>query len=390
MNQRADVYKAGVKAAKLEAFDDRVEFKYLVSYLALGGPPVATTLPLSSEVVTRPPGSVPSYFAGLLPEGRRLSSIVEYLKTSPDDEMSVLLAVGSEAIGDVQVVPEGASPLAGHEVVDISTTLADLRFNDLLTTRPELVGIAGVQPKISSRVISLPARFRGGEFILKLNPPEFPKVVENEAYFLKLAKSCGLKSAKASIVTDSTGKTGILVRRFDRPNEGVQLAMEDSCQVLDRWPAQKYQITAEEAGRGLSAHCAADEVALLQFVEQVMFAILTGNGDAHAKNFSIVNDGNEWQLAPAYDVPSTVFYGDKTMALSIGGKKQPPGRRRLLDFCENLGTPRRTAERVLDRLLNGTAAMIEEIEAGALELDETRKLTGLKELRYRRKALMQR
>ena len=43
----------------------------------------------------------------LLPEGRRLGALRRAVKTSADDELSLLLAVGADAIGDVQVVPSG-------------------------------------------------------------------------------------------------------------------------------------------------------------------------------------------------------------------------------------------------------------------------------------------
>jgi serine/threonine-protein kinase HipA len=89
---------------------DGVEFRYLDEWIAAGGPPVATTLPGGPEAVRRPGGALPAYFTGLLPEGRRLGSLRRAVKTSADDELSLLLAVGADAIGDVQVVPAGVPP----------------------------------------------------------------------------------------------------------------------------------------------------------------------------------------------------------------------------------------------------------------------------------------
>ncbi|MFC5938550.1 HipA domain-containing protein [Corynebacterium choanae] len=48
---------------------------------------------------------------------------------------------------------------------------------------------------------------------------------------------------------------------------------------------------------------------------------MTGKGDLHAKNISILDDGaGRWNVAPMYDVISTVFYRDMTMALPIAGR----------------------------------------------------------------------
>lgn len=107
---QADVFKAGVLAATLTRSPGGVEFGYRSEYLAAGGPAVATTLPLTEQPVVTVAGAVPAFFAGLLPEGRRLSSLRRAVKTSADDELSLLLAVGSDAIGDVQVVPAGQEP----------------------------------------------------------------------------------------------------------------------------------------------------------------------------------------------------------------------------------------------------------------------------------------
>jgi len=38
-----------------------------------------------------PAGALPSYFSGLLPEGRRLGALRRAVKTSADDELSLLL-----------------------------------------------------------------------------------------------------------------------------------------------------------------------------------------------------------------------------------------------------------------------------------------------------------
>ena len=178
---QGDVYKRGELAACLRRTRDGVEFRYLPSYLAKGGPPVATMLPLTAEPRLTPAGAVPPYFVGLLPEGRRLAALRRAVKTSADDDLSLLLAVGADVVGDVQVLPGGVTPHEVTPAVEV-TDLTEVDFTELFARsvedKPDLVGIPGIQDKISARMITLPVAREGDRFILKLNPPEFPGLVE--------------------------------------------------------------------------------------------------------------------------------------------------------------------------------------------------------------------
>jgi len=94
--ERADVFKSGARAAILTRTDGGVQFRYLPDWISAGNPPVATTLPVTGDPVLRPGGVLPAYFTGLLPEGRRLGALRRAVKTSADDELTLLLAVGAD------------------------------------------------------------------------------------------------------------------------------------------------------------------------------------------------------------------------------------------------------------------------------------------------------
>lgn len=102
--------------------------------------------------------------------------------------------------------------------------------------------------------------------------------------------------------------------------------------------------------------CPARAVARRDVYRQLVFAWVTGNGDVHSKNISVLRgrDG-EWKVSPAYDLPSTVFYNDRTLALPLAGKLQGISRKRLLDFAVAIDLPEKTALRVLDQVVSGTA-----------------------------------
>ena len=388
----ADVYRAGHPAATLTRERDGVHFRYLPDFLNSGRPPVATTLPLREDDLVTPAGAVPSYFAGLLPEGRRLSGLRRAIKASADDELTLLCAVGSDTVGDVQVFASDEVPAVAEPLVDIGAS-AHLDFAPLLGefAPVDRVGLAGAQEKVSGRMISVPARRAGERFILKLNPPEYPHVVENEAFFLGLSRACGLPTVKSRLIHDQHGIPALLITRFDRVSRAgasAALPVEDGCQVLDRWPADKYSLSTEDVFTALARLCASELVAARDLFRQLCFALVTGNGDLHAKNVSVVgDDAGEWHIAPAYDLPSTAFYGDHSLALSIAGKRVGISRRRLLDFGEAIGLRRPAAARWLDQILTRTGELIPTIEAGILPFDAGITRTAVRQLRNNRRLL---
>ena len=369
----ADVYKQGRLAAQLVRGQGTVRFEYNLEYLSLGGRAVATTLPLREEPVVTARGAVPPYFAGLLPEGRRLSALRRAVKTSADDDLSLLLAIGLDPVGDVQIVPTGQHPTPPEPLIRVDKRFEEVTFSDIMEAAGVIdrVGFAGVQDKASARMISIPVGQAGKRFILKVDPPEFPHVVENEAYFIGRAALAHFPVVDARTVHDATGRPGLLVERFDRVNgpdgQPIALAVEDAGQVMGLYPADKYRISAEELVAALSSACAARALAARDIFRQLCFAWLTGNGDVHAKNISILaTPAGEWRISPAYDLPSTLPYRDHTLALAMLGRQDGLSRRSLLAFAEAVGVPARAAERTLEHALAATESIPDDLEAGAL------------------------
>jgi serine/threonine-protein kinase HipA len=381
----ADVYKAGVLAGTLHRLPDRTEFSYLPGYLDSGHPPVAWSLPLKTAAFIAPAAAVPAFFAGLLPEGRRLTALRRTVGTSADDEFSLLLAVGTDTIGDVQIVPEGDAPTATTTPVvvdDFSKVVFSDLFAQAIGQHPDRIALPGVQDKVSGQMLNMPVQGRSAGYILKLNPPEYPHLVENEYYFFQAAARTRLRLAQVELVHDQTGESGLLVHRFDRLHEDgtVQLlAAEDACQVLGRWPGDKYVIPTEEAITGLAHCCRAPGVAALELYRLLIFAYLSGNGDLHAKNLAILRDKRgEWRVTPAYDLPSSALYGDRAMALPIGGRiRQQLSWAMLRTLGETIGIPARLAAEVIREQITATRTWIEDLDDLPFDPNRIRNLRRL-------------
>jgi serine/threonine-protein kinase HipA len=306
------------------------------------------------------------FFAGLLPEGLRLSALRARVKTSADDLFSLCLAAGADPVGDVSLVPEGLAPRSTAPTVDV-TRLGECSFRELFeeSLRFEVDGparepsVPGVQDKISAAMISFPLRGNRREraHILKLNPKDLPSLVDCEAFFMDMARACGLDVAPVRVVRDKDGRAGLLVERFDRrtvPGGGdyLRLHTEDACQFLDRYPADKYRLSMADIVAGLFAHASAPLVELLRLMRLVAFCYLIGNGDLHARNVSLLVEprSGRVQLSPAYDLLSTLPYGDRRMALKMDGRDDDLTCASFVAFAERHGLRPRAVRAMLDKL----------------------------------------
>lgn len=374
----AIVYKGGHRAATLvRTPSGGINFAYHPDYQGL---PIAQSLPTQMPPLILEGGVLPPFFSGLLPEGHRLTVLRNTLKTSLDDELTLLLAIGNDVPGDVQVVPAGTSPKSGRSLLDGPVAEADFRK---LTNSVDVTGIAGVQLKASATMINTPVTTDAEHAILKISPADFPFLVENEALHLKAAAQLKIPVARHKIVQDRNGVTGLWVTRFDRENE-KRLALEDAAQVMGIYPAKKYSVTAEEVTLALADHCAAPLIAKRNIYLQFIFAWLSGNGDLHAKNLSILQGADgRWNVAPVYDIPCTALYRDFTLALPVSGKTRSLRKRHWLAFASDIGLTQPVAE----RCIHVAAAACERIDLNALPLTGSPINGAERELRNRRAAL---
>lgn len=386
------VFKNSIPAAVLSGDGGQVSFRYLDSYVTEGLEPISWSLPLSLESKVYQGGATPAFFAGLLPEGRRLNAIARRLKTSTDNDLALLAELASDAIGDVQLA-KGENLPAEREVLLLPKDTTKLDFADIQANYFDspAAGLPGFQDKVSSKMLNAPAKQQGLEYIIKFNPPEAPFAVENEYFFLALAKSAGLSVSSFRLLTDSKGEHALLLQRFDRQRRDGKthrLAMEDACQVLDLYPSRKYELSFEEVAVALIEKCSATKAAALELFRQIVFYWLIGNGDAHAKNFSILkNLEGEWRISPAYDILCTLYYQDAEMALSVSNKTTLWDRATLLSLGDQLGVPRALAQQVIEHLLAKTEQLTNQLDNGALPFrpDQSYKVT--RALKTRRKRL---
>ncbi len=316
----------------------QMTFKYDASWLGKSEPiALSRSLPLREETFTQK--ECRGFFGGALPEEDNRKVIARILGISDNNDFAMLEQIGGECAGAISFLPENEKT-PGDD--DRYRDLADAELAKILRElprRPLMAGedgirlsLAGAQDKIAVRIddgkISIPRGSAPSSHVLKPAIDTYEGVVFNEAFCMALARACGINAAPVEI-----GKVEdidyLLAERYDRIRGGEgniqRLHQEDFCQALGIPSEIKYQ---SEGGPSLAA-CfdlirdassgpAPDLIALL---DAVIFNLLIGNHDAHAKNFSLLYmPDRSIRLAPLYDLVSTVYYEELTdkMAMKIG------------------------------------------------------------------------
>ncbi len=291
------------------------------------------------------------------------------------------MGVGSDLPGDVQVVPRGQQPRTPEALITSDTDSVDFR---VITESVDSHSIPGVQSKASASMVNMPVASAREQAILKIDPPDHPHLVVNEALHLAHAKALKIPVAQARTVVDQHGVVGLWVTRFDRVSTNgsfTKLAMEDGAQVVGVLPGRKYTLDTETVVNALEQHCASPLVAARNLYLQFLFAWLSGNGDLHAKNISILRDlQGRWNVAPIYDIPCTMLYRDMSMALPIAGRDKGLSRRHWLELADSIGLPQAVASSAIEQALRAASA----VDLGTLPFAGSPLIGAERELRIRR------
>lgn len=304
-----------------EAAVGETTFEFDVSYAASASRPVLGRW--FEDQLINPPRAfrgapLPNYFRNLLPEGALRKIVERRLGTSAIPEYAMLLRLGENLPGAVRVISDklDPDPIAASE-------RRRREVND-----PYRFALTGVQPKLAlSEVddrLTMPVEGATGHWIAKFGSPAFQRLVDNELAMLDWAQRCGLdvpehRVVRASEIEDipadfDADQDVLIVRRFDRQGDW-RIHQEDFAQVFDIPPEHRYAWEIVELGWshygsiGAVIHALCGEDDFREYMRRLAFMVLSGNADAHLKNWAILYpDGVKSRLAPVYDVVSTAVY----------------------------------------------------------------------------------
>lgn len=337
----------------------RIQFVYGRSYRALEG-----AIPLSpigmglddGPFMARREGQIPGPVADAAPDawGRR---VVEYRHSLAGlGELDYLRLSRGDGIGALHFQ---ANSNTFVKAATTPATLSELReaaeaLENNLPLSPELAAalehgtsIGGARPKATLRDgrKALIAKFESST--------DRWAIVRSEWACLRLAAACGITVPKTWIETVDD-RDILVMERFDRvPSKKGEtrrqmlsalslLELDDTEARLASYPA------FAEVLRRFGEEGAADAA---QVYRRMIFNILIGNTDDHAKNHACFWDGRWLTLTPAYDLVPTLRVGEEgNQAMEVGKLGRSSSLVNALSMAGRFGVSKAAAVAIVDEV----------------------------------------
>ena len=345
-----EVFLDSVRLGRLALSPDkRCLFEYDADWIRTGYSVSPFYLPLKSGLFTaraEPFGGLFGVFDDSLPDGWGKLLIDRWLVSNGIKPGSLTLLDRLSLVGESGM---GALIYRPARINTFTEVLRPINFyadqvkkilNDEYTgSIEEMVNKAGSSGGARPKVMVI---IDGEEWLIKFRTASDPMNVGLLEYeYSLLAKKCGIDMPETDIFE---GKY-FGVRRFDR-DTGKRIHMHSAAGLLyasHRLPSMDYSDLLKAT---LSLTRDLNEVEKLY--RQMVFNIIIGNKDDHAKNFSFVCRNGQWKVSPAYDLlPSDGFYGNHTTTVDGKGK---PSLSDCIEVAKAVSLPVKISERIISEV----------------------------------------
>ncbi|SNX61224.1 serine/threonine-protein kinase HipA [Nitrosomonas ureae] len=362
-----------VVAGRLEADNGNILFNYGKSYLERARDKKTAIaiyepeLPLKAGVLPLHEGlTMPGCIRDAAPDawGRRviinkkLGRKGASTDTGELDELTYLLESGSDRIGalDFQRSPTEYIPRSANNVSMEELIESVERVEKGVPLTPELdqalfhgSSIGGARPKAL-------IQDQGKKYVAKFSSStDLYSVVKAEFVAMRLAALSGLNVAPVKLIK-AANKDVLLIERFDRRQKDqgwARKAMVSALTLLglDDMMARyaSYETFAE-----IIRHRFTDPKATLEEVfSRLVFNILCGNTDDHARNHAAFWNGKELTLTPAYDIcPQGRTGNEASQAMLISGNNNLSQLKSCLETAHNFLLSEVQARAIFEKLIS--------------------------------------
>jgi serine/threonine-protein kinase HipA len=224
----------------------------------------------------------------------------------------------------------------GHQVNHLlpydSPALDIVSENSILKVKTH-ASISGVQVKFSvlmeKNKLRLASEGEKGTYILKpipRNEKNADQMPANEHLTMQIARQIfGIETAENALIFFSNGEPAYITKRFDVQSNGSKWAQDDFASLAGRTPQThgvnyKYLGNYLELFELMQQFLPAYKSEAPKLYRLLLFNYLFSNGDAHLKNFSIIETPmGDYRLSPAYDLlNSRIHIMDNDFALEEG------------------------------------------------------------------------
>ena len=235
------------------------------------------------------------------------------------------------------------------------------------------ISISGVQEKLSfildKNKLRLTHQGEQGTYILKPIPRDLKKVDQlpgNEHLTMQIAKQVfGINTAENAMLFFKNGTPAYITKRFDVKGNGEKWGKEDFASLAGKSKDNagynfKYEYSYEALGKLIQEYVPAWRVEIEKYFSLVVFNYVISNGDAHLKNFSLLETPRgDYILSPIYDLVNTRLHVDDTdFALDKGlfedeyksedyKKSLHPSKIDFIEFGKRIGVMESRIEKLL-------------------------------------------
>jgi serine/threonine-protein kinase HipA len=243
------------------------------------------------------------------------------------DELDYLLVSGSNRIGalDFQISASEYQPRNHNESSLDDLLLAAQIIDKKQPLPPELdiallhgTSVGGARPKalVSDQHSNYIAKFASST--------DSYDIVKAEYIVMQLAGLVGIDVAETRLIS-VLGKDVLLVERFDRQMEAGQLyrrSLLSGLSLLGLNEMEARYASYRDLADLIRHHFINPKEQLEALFKRLVFNILTGNTDDHARNHAAFWDGKHLSLTPAYDLcPQPRTGNEASQAMQIGGEQ---------------------------------------------------------------------
>lgn len=260
------------------------------------------------------------------------------------------------------------------------------------------ISISGVQEKLSfildQNKLRLTKENEQGTYILKPIPVDLRKVSQvpaNEHVTMQIARQVyNINTAENGMIFFKNGEPAYITKRFDLKPGGGKLGKEDFASLAGKTSVNagenfKYDYSYEELGFLIQKFVPAWRLEIEKFFAVVVFNFLFSNGDAHLKNFALLESSSgDYLLSPAYDlINSRIHIDDTDFGLDKGlfadnyksegwNNKGHPTKMDFIEFGKRIGVQDKRIYRILTPFLEKINRVTELVEHSFLEEPEKR------------------
>ncbi|NBB30278.1 type II toxin-antitoxin system HipA family toxin [Cellulophaga sp. BC115SP] len=263
--------------------------------------------------------------------------------------------------------------------------VGNLETDELFQENHTRISVSGVQEKFSVLLeknrLRLVNEGERGAYILKPIPSTGKNTVlmpANEHLTMQMARQVfEIETAENALIFFQNEQPAYLTKRFDLKKDGSKWAKEDFASLAGRTPQThgthyKYQGNYLELFAILKKYVPAYSIEAPKLWKLLLFNYLFSNGDAHYKNFSLIEtELGDFRLSPAYDLlNSRLHINDGDFALEEGllPKTIAKGKihEQFFTLAQEAQIPEKTIERIFTFMLNQSEKVLPLIEASFL------------------------